>query len=649
MKSFKLFFLVSILSPLMNFAQVEVKWTNELPTEILWQDVTALGNLIVSTREGLIGVETDTGQIAWNIRAHGNLDRVAFEELPNSPFFTVTSNNTLHLIDQFSGEEVFNSANAGMQEILSYYLLYNSNAILVAGTDWKGMPLLVSVEMSNGELSWSMNEKFGSIINVNEIGNQELLIVTLFNNYKLNVVSGEIIWKYTNSEQNDQLDKLGKLGALFKEAAENAVQDMDIKLNYYQPNDGDVFYLGTQKEGQSGMTTSSGTPKIKYTSKYNAYNINDGSLVWNKELEVKGALSQVSFLDKGLLVLPDDGNRTKINLFDYQTQEGLWGKKGRGINIKGGVYDYLDSGDGILLVSRTDNKDFLNFLNPTAGTITFEKPVKVDGTIVGIVPLTNSILYITTESMNILDQNTGTLKWKKSIRTSPNLTAENNGKIYAYDYSSGLIKVVDKATEQMTDLSPINLEFQGRESPRQLELMEDGIFLHSDQNVAKYNFDGSLSFQKYYAAPKEAGWKRALLYAEAVRGAYIGAASYYVSGNIAVAENDIRKENALAGAIVSQIGDAYSELGNAASSYAVEAFTRANIRRKATTEGRDFMFIMSKQEKDIVLLKVSKMTGEVEGKINLGKDREPMYAVDDITSQVYYQTSRAGLTSYLVN
>jgi outer membrane protein assembly factor BamB len=633
----------------MNFAQVEVKWTNELPTEILWQEVTALGNLIVSTREGLIGVETDTGQIAWNIRAHGNLDRVAFEELPNSPFFTVTSNNTLHLIDQFSGEEVFNSANAGMQEILSYYLLYNSNAILVAGTDWKGMPLLVSVEMSNGELSWSMNEKFGSIINVNEIGNQELLIVTLFNNYKLNVVSGEIIWKYTNSEQNDQLDKLGKLGALFKEAAENAVQDMDIKLNYYQPNDGDVFYLGTQKEGQSGMTTSSGTPKIKYTSKYNAYNINDGSLVWNKELEVKGALSQVSFLDKGLLVLPDDGNRTKINLFDYQTQEGLWGKKGRGINIKGGVYDYLDSGDGILLVSRTDNKDFLNFLNPTAGTITFEKPVKVDGTIVGIVPLTNSILYITTESMNILDQNTGTLKWKKSIRTSPNLTAENNGKIYAYDYSSGLIKVVDKATEQMTDLSPINLEFQGRESPRQLELMEDGIFLHSDQNVAKYNFDGSLSFQKYYAAPKEAGWKRALLYAEAVRGAYIGAASYYVSGNIAVAENDIRKENALAGAIVSQIGDAYSELGNAASSYAVEAFTRANIRRKATTEGRDFMFIMSKQEKDIVLLKVSKMTGEVEGKINLGKDREPMYAVDDITSQVYYQTSRAGLTSYLVN
>ena len=72
------------------------------------------------------------------------------------------------------------------------------------------------------------------------------------------------------------------------------------------------------------------------------------------------------------------------------------------------------------------------------------------------------------------------------------------------------------------------------------------------------------------------------------------------------------------------------------------------MRHKATTQGRDFMFIMSKQEKDIVLLKVSKLTGKVEGEINLGKDREPVYAVDDITGQVYYRTGDAALTSYLV-
>ncbi|WP_289644637.1 hypothetical protein [Maribacter aestuarii] len=646
MNQIKPFFLLLLVFPLLSFSQVEMTWNKEVPTKILWQEVTSLGNLIVSSREELIGIDTETGDISWGKRAYGNLDRAAYEELPNSPFFSVTTGNSLHLIDQFSGDEVFHSKNAGLQKVASYHLLYNSDAILVTGTDFNGEPLMVSVRMSDATVSWSMNEKFGRIVAANELENKELLIVTLFNNYKLNTDSGAVIWKKTNSKEAAQIDKMGKFGALLKQAAENVSKDMDIQLNYYQPEGSDVFYLGSQQERQGGITTSSGNTTVNYTNHYNAYDINDGSLVWEEELEVNGALSQVNFLDKGILVLPDDGNRTKINLFDYETREGLWGKKGRGIAIKGGVYDYLDTGDGILLVSRTANKDFLNYLDPTVGAITFEKPVKVEGTVVGIVPLANEILYITTESMNILDHLTGTLKWKKSIQTSPRLTAEHQNKIYAFDYSSGLLKVVDMSNGQVSDFSQTELRFEGKESPTNLEILADGIFLHSDQNVAKYNFDGSLAYQEYYAAPKEAGWKRALLYASSIRAAYIGAASYYVSGAMAAAENDVRQKDEAAGELVSQIGAAYGELGNAASTYAGAAFRQANARLKATKQGRDFMFIMSKQEKDIVLLKVSKTTGEIEGEINLGKDREPLYAVDDITGQVYYQTGDASLTSY---
>ncbi|WP_149275801.1 PQQ-binding-like beta-propeller repeat protein [Pareuzebyella sediminis] len=644
MKAYKLFILM-VLVPLAQYAQVEVKWNKALPTDILWQEVTALGNLIVSSREGLMGVDTETGTISWTHRNLGNLDRLSFEELPNSPFFTMTAERSLHMIDQFSGKEVFNSAKAGLQEISSYYLLYDSDAILVAGTDPNGEPLMVSVTMSDGTQAWSMKEEFGRIVTATELGNNELLIVTLFNNYKLNADSGEIIWKNTNSKEADQLNNMGKFGALLKKAAENMSQDMDIQLQYYKPEASDIFYLGSQQERQSGFTSSSGE-MVNYTNNYNAYHSKDGSLVWDEELVVNGALGHVAFLDKGILVLPDDGNRTKINLFDYRTREGLWGKKGRGIAIKGGIYDYLDSGDGILLVSRTNNNDFLNFLDPMAGTITFDKPVKVDGTVVGIVPLEESVLYITTESMNILDTSTGTLKWKKSIRTSPELTAENHGKIYAFDNSSGLIKVIDRATEQVNDLTTTALKFEGKESPKRLEIMNDGIFVHSDQNVAKYTFDGALSFQKYYAAPREPGWKRALLYASSVRAAYVGASSYYISGAMRAAEGEVRQENEVAGELVYQVGNAYNELGNVASSYAIHAFKQASARMKATKAGRDFMFIMSKKEKDVVLLKISKLNGEIEGEINLGKDREPIYALDDITGQVYYRNTDTELTSY---
>ena len=645
MKFFKILFILAVLVPFTQYAQVEVKWSKQLPTDILWQEVTTLGNLVVSSREGLMGIDTETGTISWSNRGLGNLGRHAFDELPNSPFFTISTGTNLHMIDQFSGKEVFNSANAGMQTIDSYYLLYDSEAILVAGTDGNGEPLMVSVNMADGKLAWSMKEKFGRIVAANELGNRELLIITLFNNYKLNADTGDIIWKNSNSKEAAQLDTMGKFGALLKNAAENMSQDIDIQIQYYQPENSDVFYLGSQQERQSGFTSSSGTT-INYTNNYNAYSSKDGSLIWDEELTVNGALGHVHFLKEGILVLPDDGNRTKINLYDYQTREGFWGKKGRGIAIKGGVYDYMDSGNGILLVSRTNNKDFLNYLDPVSGTITFDKPVKVDGTVVGIVPLDQSILYITTESMNILDPSSGKELWDKSIQTTPELTAEHEGKIYVFDQNSGIVRVVDLSNGQLSNLSSIALSFEGKESPKRLEIMEDGVFLHSDQNLAKFDLDGVLSYQKYYPAPKESGWKRALLYASSVRAAYIGASSYYISGALSAAHNDVRKENEVAGELVAQVGNAYGELGNMASSYAVNAFKQASARLKATKAGLDFMFIMSKKDKDVVLLRISKLTGDVEGEINLGKDREPIYALDDITGQVYYRSTDKELTSY---
>lgn len=631
------------------FAQVEVKWKNELSSNIYWQEVTALGNLIVSSGNQLSGVSTETGSTLWSKLDLAGVSRDAFNELPNSPFFTITHGDQILLIDQLTGDLVFDSKKAGIVTIEDYFLLYNSDAILVAGQSFTGDPIMISVKMSDGSTSWTMNEKFGRIVAATELGNDELLIVTLFNNYKLNASTGNIIWNEVNSAESAQLDKLGAFGNLMKAAAENLTKDMEIDLRYYRPEGSDVFYLVSQKESESSMSSSSGTPSINYSNVYNAYNISDGSLVWKQALEVKGKIGHVTFLDNGMLVLPDDGNRTKINLFDYKTQQGLWGKKGKGIAIKGGVYDYLEAKDGMLLVSRTANNDFLNYLDTKTGAITFEKPVKVDGSVIGIVPLSSGILYITTESMNILDPVSGSLKWNKSIQTMPELTTQYNGKIYAFDYKSSKLMIVDKETEAVSEQSDFVLKFLGGESPSNLEVLDDGIFVYSEQNVAKYGFNGTVKFQEYYPAPKEAGWKRALLYAAAVRGAYIGATSYYASGVMAAAEDDVRQEDAVAGEVVDQIGNAYGELGAQASSYAASAFKQANARFKATQSGRDFIFIMSKQDKNIELLKVSKYTGKVDGRIDLGKDREPVYAVDDITGQVYYRVDDKVLTSYQVN
>lgn len=628
-------------------AQMQTKWTKNFSSPIRWQEVTTLGNFIVNTSAELSAIDPTTGEALWSKPALGELNRANYRELPNSPFFSAEKGNNIQIIDQLSGDVVFDASTAGISLFKDSYFLFQNDGILVSGQDSANEPVIVFVKMSTGEVQWKVNEDFKRIITVNEISNQEILVVTLFKVYKINSASGDIAWKQSTSSEVDQMESMGAFGALVKAAAETVVADEEIDVRFFRPSGSDYFYLGSQQEVQSSMTSSSGQATVNYENVFYAYNINDGKRVWKKELRVKGKLSQVSFQENGLLILPDDGNRTKINLFNYQTQEGLWGKKGKGLPIKGGIYDYLDAGsDGMLLVSQTTSGNFLNYLNTDLGMITFDKPVKIDGRVLGIVPLSQNILYITDESLNILDKTAGALKWKKGLKTAPGVIDQKDDKLYLFDYKSNTIKTVDKSSEALADFTTTPLEFDGKESPTKLNVVEDGILISSDQNIAKYDMNGELIFQAYYPAPREPGWKRALLYAEAARGAYIGAASYMVSSSIEQSSADIHEQDAVAGVMVDAIGDAYGELGDQASAYAKSSFEQANARFKATKAGRDFIFILASIDKDLKLLKVSKTTGESEGAVDLGKDKEPVYAIDAVTGQVFYADGQT-LKSYI--
>ncbi|MDZ7606440.1 MAG: hypothetical protein U5K79_12835 [Cyclobacteriaceae bacterium] len=256
---------IAVFANLVLFAQVDVKWKKDLSSPIHWQEVTSLGNLIVSSGNQLAGVDTESGSINWSKIDLAGISRDAYKKIPNSPFFTIAKGNSILLIDEFSGALAFDSEKAGVKTIEDYFFLYRADAILVAGTSFSGDPIMVSVRMSSGQVSWSMNEKFGRIVTATELNDQELLIVTLFNNYKINAISGKIIWKEVNSSEAAQLDKMGAFGALMKSAAENHTKDMEIELRYFRPEGSEVFYIGSQKESQSGITSSTGSSQLSIT------------------------------------------------------------------------------------------------------------------------------------------------------------------------------------------------------------------------------------------------------------------------------------------------------------------------------------------------------------------------------------------------
>lgn len=627
-----------------SYAQVSELWKKDVNGSILWQQVTSYGNYFVCTSNEFAAVDPQTGEKLWSNSKFANISVEQMEEMSGSPLISINQEQTIYLLDPFSGNIKFNSSKAGISELKTKQVLYKVNGILAAGKTSEGNPMMLMVDMSSGEVVWKIEEKFGRIVTLNELSNKELLIVTLFNNYKINSETGEIIWKNSTSKEAEQLENMGAFGNLLAGVAEQAVADEDFVIHFYKHPSEDIFVIAAENKSES--QTSSGQTVISYTNNYSAFNLSDGSRLWEQPIEMNGQLGTLAFNNNEIIILPNDGNRTRINSFDLQTAEGKWGKKGRGLTIKGGIYKHLKTKNGFLLMSESGDKNYLNFLDPVQGIITFDKPVKIDGEVIATMESSKGILYVTTQEINILNSITGELEFDKSVQTNPRLTERKDNNLYVFDSKDGLVKLIDINAGTVKTVSNEELKFEGKEAPGKLELREKGIFISSEQNVAMFNYEGSKLFQNYFEAPREPGLKRALLYAQAARAAYISANSYYAAGVLQSAAPDVKKEDAVSGTVVEGFGMAYEELGNAATDFAKQSFQQANARFKATAEGRDFIIVFGKIEKDNALLKVNKDTGEVEGTINLGKEKEPVYAVDDITGQVFYRTSENEITSY---
>lgn len=636
--------LILVITNLITYAQVNELWKKDLSGNLLWQQVNSYGNYLVCTTTDLSSYNPSTGELLWSNKQFANITNEQIDEMSGSPLISVNLGNNISLLDPFTGIIKFSSGESGIAELKTKQVLYKSNGILVSGKTTEGEPIMLMVDMSSGKTIWKIEEKFGRIVTLNELSENELLIVTLFKNYKINSKTGETIWKNSTSKEAEQLESMGAFGSLLQGVAESAVANEDFVVKFYKHPSKDIFIVAAETKNES--QSSSGQPLVNFDNNYTAFNIADGSRLWNQTIQMSGQLGDLAFYENGIIILPNDGNRTKVNFFDLETAEGKWGKKGNGIAIKGGIYKHLKTQGGILLMSQSGDKNYLNFLDPQQGIITFEKPVKINGEVIRTIESAKGILYITTQEINILNSTTGELLFDKSIQTNPSLIEQKEKSIYVFDTRDNLIKLIDIESATVKNITNIALKFEGKESPNKLELRGKGIFISSEQNVSMYDYNGSQLFQKYYEAPREPGLKRALLYAQAARAAYISANSYYAAGVLQSATEDVKKEDALGGAIVEGFGMVYEELGDAASDFAKQSFQQANARFKATAEGRDFIIIFGKLSKDNALLKVNKDTGESDGNINLGSEKDPKYAVDDVTGQVFKKTAENQVTSY---
>ncbi|HSG64753.1 MAG TPA: hypothetical protein VLD39_07125, partial [Gammaproteobacteria bacterium] len=158
--------------------------------------------------------------------------------------------------------------------------------------------------------------------------------------------------------------------------------------------------------------------------------------------------------------------------------------------------------------------------------------------------------------------------------------------------------------------------------------------------------DGGLRFAVHHPAPRDPAWLRGLAWAAGIRAGMASAYSGLYSAAAASAAAD-----AGTGTVEQQLAvglqHGFSELQQGYAGLASDYVEFARRRYQASAESRDFVFMMTRDEdRGISLVQVSKLDGQILGSVDLGRDKEPSYQVDDVANQIFYRPSPSVIVSY---
>ncbi len=649
--------------------KLSASWSLVPGGTIHWQRVHSLGYLVVGGQEALYGIDPVEGKVIWTNQEFANLPVSSYAEVDGTEFITITppsrEENTLPMqaiINVENGKVLFDSGHEQIG-VLSRHVLPSSARLLVIGV--KPGTLVASLfmyDIASGKQLWANRELFkgesaggGLLGKLQAVGQQlqslqsltsepvelddnTMLITHPFYVMRINSETGDVIWK-------------------------NKIEESKRAEVYFSPYREGVAFVGVEVEGASGagFTTASGEPAEIFSNLYYAFDIETGKPLWDKPAKENDRLNRVIVHEKGLIICPRSSQKPTINLVDYQTGQTMWGKKGKGIKAQGSVVSYLPTKEGILITTAFDNawnnkaeEYYLNILDPNTGTLRYDKSIKLKGDLVSSELVPKGLLFVTTREVNILDTNTGALLWSNSIESGgaglkgtvkPFPTGAKGDKLYVFSAKEAALFEIDKVAGTYRKMTGTTVEFEGKELPTAIDVLDDGVLVYSEQNIMKFSPEGSVMFSKYYPAPREPGVMRALLLAQSVYAAYVGtaAAAYSAAASHVAAQSaDVATQQ-----VGSQLAGEFADLSRAGFSYSRMAMQRFSMRHKASQNAPDFVMMMTRQEKrGVQLIQVSKSTGEVLNAIDIKNDREPEYDLDQIYRFVYYRPDALTIVCY---
>jgi outer membrane protein assembly factor BamB len=636
-------------------------WTLKMKGDIRWQQVTPMGALLVSTDAALTSVDFEGGQIMWEKPELGGLQADSVRVVEGSLLMEATRPGLLVVFDPVSGAVVFDSRRLNLAQIVTRRVLPQSGTLLIHGRRPDGPSVVALYDLVTGEQRWANEALFdqaepkkrgfgalmqglqrtaseGTTLEVLQAGPDMIVVHTLMGLRALDARSGAVRWS----------------AAL--PAARWVRTPRHVRL-YPSLNKTDRIY-------------------VSFDEHLMAYGLADGQALWAKPASIEGYIRDIVQHPAGIVMLPEappEGEpmrsrtvingvvQTGLNVARYEDGAMVAAKP---LRMHGNVIDAMVAGDAVVLAVDAESRTFVNVLDVATATLRLKKDVKIKGQLAYAELAPAGLLYVSrpdaaiNAEVNIIDLATGEQKFKDAIESGKPLSqtdykaaryylhhAVEGRTLYVFANRDHRLYAVDREAGNFHVLGG-EIKLQGGEDPTDMEIRPTGIVLIAPQNLVLVARDGQVKQQVYYPAPQLPGLARALYVVNTVRAGLYGAAASAYGDAFAQASQKTTDPNARY--VTGQLATAYSQTGAQLTGYSRQSAALATKRFKAslTVPGSVFMLTRAPDGNGNVLLQIDKDSGQPRARVDLGKEREPVYAVDDVAGMLFLRTAPGTLVGY---
>lgn len=636
-------------------------WTLRVPQDIRWQQVTASGMLLIGTDAMVAAVDPERGQIAWQKTELAGLTPDSVRMVEGSILMEAARTGLLLVFDPVTGAVVFDSRTLNLTQVVTRRVLPQTGTLLVHGRRAQGPPIVALYDLVTGAQRWASEALFeqsgpkkgglgglmqglaraasgGTELQVLQAGPEIIVVHTLLGLRALDAKTGAVRWSATLP------------------TARQGQFARHVKL-HPSLNKNDRIY-------------------VSYDDRLMAFALADGKALWPKAAEIDGWVYGIVEHPDGIVILPESppadqatGNvrvingvvQTGLNVARYEDGTTIAQKP---LRMRGTVRDALIAGPAVVLAVDAESRTFVNVLDVATATVRLKKDVKIKGQLAYAELTPAGLLYIsrpdaaTNAEVNIIDLAKGEPRFKDAIESGKPLGSGdyNARKYYLHHAVEGKtlfvfanrdhrLYAVDREAGTFQALGG-EIKLQGGDDFTDMEIRPAGIVMVAAQNLVVLGRDGSVKQQVYHPAPQLPGLLRALYAVNAVRAGLRGAAASAYGDAFAQASRQATDSNARR--ITAQFATAFQQGGAQLQGYARQSAAMAGKRFQAslTLPGSVFMLTKAPDGNGNVLLQLDKDSAQPRSRVELGKEREPVYAVDDIAGMLFLRTAPGTLVGY---